>query len=84
MKEGDRIRVFTYIMGHETGTKDLTVEEFRYCLGVFESEQDRTMGVFTPLCELYEPGSDSKQEYMPNRGPYYTNKVQGWMDIPIK
>ena len=82
MKTGDRIRVFTYTMGHRSGTKDLTVEMFRYCLGVFHSEQARTAGDFTPLCDLYEQGPDSEQEYISNYGVYYTNMVQSWMDIP--
>ena len=82
MKEGDKIRVFTYIMGHRTGTKDLVVEKFRHCLGVFESELDRTASNFTPLCDLYRPGPDSEQKYIPNYGEYHTNMVQVWMDLP--
>ncbi|MCF7811566.1 hypothetical protein K9N50_11325 [bacterium] len=81
MKAGDRIRVFTHTFGHRTGTVDLVVEEFRYCLGVFASENDRKAGRFTPLCDLYEPGPDSKQDYIPNYGEYHTNMVQSWMDI---
>lgn len=78
MKAGDKIRVFS-IYGD---TKDLTVEEFRYCLGVFASEQHREAEMFTPLCELYENGADSEQKYISNFGEYHTNKVQAWMDIP--
>ena len=82
MKAGDRIRVQQYCMGYPDGTKDFTVEEFRYCLGIFESEQARIMSRFTPLCALYERGPDSEDKYMSNYGEYYTNAVQAWMDIP--
>jgi len=68
-------------MGHETGTKDYVVEEFRYCLGVFESEDHRKAGRFTPLCDLYEPGPESEEKYIPNFGEYKTNMVQAWMDL---
>ena len=83
MKPGDRIRVQLYSsFGHETEQKDLEVEVFRHCLGVFLSENDRTASNFTPLCKLYEPGPDSEEQYIPNYGMYYTNQVQAWMDIP--
>ena len=82
MKVGDRIRVQKYIMGHRSETEDFTVEEFRHCLGFFESGQHRTMGDFTPLCDMYERGPESKDEYMPNMGEYVSNKVPAWMDIP--
>lgn len=82
MKAGDRIRIQRYIMGHPSETEDFTVEEFRYCLGIFESEQHRQAGRFTPLCDLYERGPDSKDDYISNFGEYYTNPVQAWMDIP--
>ena len=81
MKAGDRIRVFTYTMGRRTGAKDLTVEEFRYCLGVFGNAQHRKAGDFTPLCNLYEPGPESVREYISNFGEYHTNMVQAWMDM---
>jgi len=77
MKAGDRIRVFTRF-----GTKDFTVEYFRYCLGVFSSEEARQANEFTPLCGLYERGPDSKDDYIPNYGECYTKPVQAWMDIP--
>ena len=82
MKIGDRIRVQRYILGHLSNTEDFTVEEFRYCLGIFESEQDRTAGRFTPLCDLYVRGAESEQKYISNYGEYFTNHVQSWMDIP--
>lgn len=83
MKAGDKIRIQKYIMGMYPGDcNDYIVEEFRFCLGVFLSAQDREAGNFTPLCELYEPGPDSEEAYISNYGAYWTNKVQTWMDIP--
>jgi hypothetical protein len=82
MKAGDKIRVQKYIMSHASHTEDYTVEEFRYCLGIFQSDQHRTAGMFTPLCELYEWGPESERLYLSNFGEYYTNPVQSWMDIP--
>lgn len=82
MKAGCRIRVTTYIMGYECGYEDYTVEEFRYCLGIFQSEEHRRAGNFTPLCELYERGPNSEDDYISNYGSYVTNMVQGWSDIP--
>lgn len=78
MKVGDKIRVFTGF--GDTG--DFIVEEFRYCLGIFSSKDHRKAGDFTPLCVLYEKGPDSEKDYISNFGEYWTNKVQGWMDIP--
>ena len=77
MKAGDRIRV-----SHYYGNEDFTVEEFRFCLGFFESDEHRKAGQFTPLCELYEKGPESVEGYISNFGTYYTNPVQAWMDIP--
>lgn len=82
MKPGDRIRIQFYMYGKPSTQKDYTVEEFRYCLGVFLSDNDRTAGRFTPLCELYEPSPESEQRYISNYGEYHTNMVQSWMDIP--
>ena len=83
MKAGDRIRIQLYgFGGYKTEQKDYTVELFRYCLGVFLSEQAREAGDFTPLCELYGPGPNSEEKYIPNYGEYITNKVPEWMDIP--
>ncbi len=78
MKAGCKIRVFFYY-----GTEDFTVEEFRYCLGIFQSEAHRTAGCFTALCELYEAGPKSEQKYISNFGSYDTEQVQAWADIPI-
>lgn len=82
MKLGDKIRVQKYIMGHESHQDDYVVEEFRHCLGIFLSGNDREAGRFTPLCELYEPGAESEEMYISNYGNYHTNMVQSWMDLP--
>jgi hypothetical protein len=82
MKAGDRIRVQIYMMGVACHLEDYTVEEFRYCLGIFTSDERRRAGLFTPLCELYEPGPESEDDYIPNFGSYMTKQVQSWMDIP--
>ena len=82
MEAGNRIRVQKYIIGHPSYTEDYTVEEFRYCLGIFLSDDHKRANNFTPLCELYERGPDSESDYISNYGETYTNPVQGWMDIP--
>lgn len=82
MKPGNKIRVTEYYYDQAIGYNDFIVEEFRYCLGIFKSEEHRQAGHFTPLCELYERGPDSELEYIPNYGEYLTNMVQGWSDIP--
>lgn len=82
MEAGNRIRVQKYTMGHPTHQDDYTVEEFRHCLGIFVTDQDREAGSFTPLCELYEPGPESESKYIGNYGSYNTNEVQSWMDLP--
>lgn len=82
MKSGDTIRVFTWRMGNHVGQpEDFIVEEFRYCLGIFMSDEDRQACKFTPLCDLYEKGPELKRRYIANYGEYYTNQVQAWMDI---
>ena len=78
MKAGDRIRVSCPYVG----LIDYTIEEFRFSLGFFESEQHREMSLFTPLCDLYERGPNSNNDYMSNLGPFITNPVQAWMDLP--
>jgi len=84
MKVGDRIRIQLYSSfgGHKTDIKDYIIEEFRYCLGVFLSNNDRTAERFTPLCNLYEPSAKSETKYISNYGEYTTNMVQAWMDLP--
>ncbi|MBL4795910.1 MAG: hypothetical protein JKY50_00695 [Oleispira sp.] len=82
MKAGDRIRMTHYTMGYADGVVDFTVEEFRFCLGIFESDEHRQSGQFTPLCDLYEPGPDSEDQYISNFGPYMTNKVPSFMNLP--
>ena len=81
MKAGDRIRVQHYMMGHASHLEDYTIEEFRHCLGFFETGQHRLTNTFTPLCDMYERGPDSENSYCSNFGEYYTNPIQGWMDI---
>ena len=81
MKAGDRIRVQSYIFGCASRTEDFTVEEFRFCLGIFESDEHRTANKFLPLCDMYERGPESEGEYISNFGEYYTNPIQGWMNI---
>ena len=82
MKTGDKIRVNTYFGNTPIAQQDYIVEEFRYCLGIFETQQDREAGAFTPLCRLYEVGSESEKKYISNYGEYHTNMVQSWMDLP--
>jgi len=81
MKAGDRIRLTMWMMGCACGTEDFTVVEFRYCLGIFKSEEHLEAGYFTPLCELYEPGPDSEQKYIPNFGEYHTDQVPTFMNL---
>jgi hypothetical protein len=78
MKAGDRIRVQHYYGDWE----DYTIEEFRFCLGFFATEEYREAGEFTPLCEMYTDGPDSEQKYISNHGDYRTNQVPAWCDIP--
>lgn len=82
MKAGDKIRVQYFMGRHPIETVDLTVEEFRHCLGVFETPQHRQAQKFTPLCELYEPAPNAKLGYIPNFGEYYDNYVPTFMNIP--
>lgn len=83
MKEGDKIRLTYYVMGsYPCGTNDFIVEEFRFCLGVFMSDQHRKAESFTPLCDLYERGPESEDGYISNFGEYVTNKVPSFMNIP--
>ena len=80
---GDKIRLpWVYPDGQKSGKhKDFTVEEFRYCLGIFVNENDRTAGKFTPLCELYRAGPESEERYIGNYGTYYTNQVPDFIKI---
>lgn len=83
MQAGDKIRVTQYIMGlYENGTEDYVVEEFRHCLGIFESKDHRQAGKFTPLCDLYGRGPESENSYISNFGEYVTNMVPAYMNIP--
>lgn len=78
MKSGDKIRVFNCF----GDTEDYIVEEFRYCLGIFATENHRIANEFTPLCAIYEKGAYSEEKYLSNFGKYYSNPVQAWMDLP--
>ena len=82
MKVGDKIRIQKYYKNCPVSLSDHVVEKFRHCLGIFLSDNDRISGRFTPLCNLYEPGPESEEKYLSNYGNYYTNLVQGWMDLP--
>ncbi|WP_373237748.1 hypothetical protein [Cohaesibacter celericrescens] len=76
--EGDRIRLEL----NYGRTKDFVVEQYRDCLGVFISPEDRTAGKFTPLCEMYGRGPESEDKYLSNYGEYITNQVPIWMQLP--
>lgn len=78
LKVGDKIRL-SNIYGEPD---DFTIEEYRQCLGIFASDQHREAQKFTPLCDLYEWGPDSKNGYISNFGEYVTNQVPAWMNIP--
>ena len=81
MKAGDKIKLEWHVMGFATGDWiEYTVEEFRHCLGIFQSEQHREAGKFTPLCDLYCNGPESEQRYVPNFGEYMTDQVPAWID----
>lgn len=82
MEKGDKIKVDVGWSGMYSHWETFTVEEFRYCLGIFQSDEHRLAGNFTPLCELYESGANSEVKYISNYGEYTTNKVQAWIDIP--
>lgn len=82
MKAGNRIKVDVGWYGMYDDWQEFTVEEFRYCLGIFKDEDCRKAGKFTPLCEIYIPGPESSSEYISNFGEYTSNLVQGWADIP--
>ena len=81
MKAGDRVRLTDYVIGYPCGCIDYTVEEFRFCLGIFESDQHRLAGKFTPLCDLYERGPESENKYISNFGEYVSNQVPSFMNL---
>jgi hypothetical protein len=82
MKAGDRIKVDMGWSGMYSDYQNFTVEEFRYCLGIFASDDHRKAGKFTPLCEMYERGPESRNEYISNFGEYTSNLVQAFMNLP--
>lgn len=75
-KAGDIIRVFLGNSWYET-LEEFTLEEFRFTIGFFKSEQDREAGNFTALSdnEIYTRGPDSKNCYVSNYGEYISNLV---------
>ena len=81
MRAGDRIRVDVGFWNYAT-LEDFTVEEFRDTLGIFKCDDARATGSFTPLCELYGKGPDSKREYRSNWGEYTSNQVPIYMNLP--
>ena len=82
MKEGDWIRLDVGWFGMYVDLQDFEVEEFRHCLGIFATENHRKAGKFTPLCELYIAGPESKYGYISNFGEIITNQVPLFMNIP--
>jgi hypothetical protein len=80
MQVGCKIKIPCSWGGYEPET--FIVEEFRYCLGIFRDEDHRKAGKFTPLCDLFERGPESEEGYISNFGPYITNQVQAWIDVP--
>jgi hypothetical protein len=81
MKAGTKIKVARTYMGFRTRSYEtFTVEKFRHCLGIFESDDHRKAGRFTPLCTLYEAGPESEIKYISNFGEYTANMVQSWID----
>ncbi len=82
MQAGDKIRLDCGLDGMYKDLQDFTVEEFRFCLGIFKSEDHKKADRFTPLCKLYERGPESERDYISNFGEYTTNMVPSWMDLP--
>ena len=82
MKAGDKILIDVGWYGMYEELQDFTVEEFKYSLGIFKSDQHRQAGKFTPLCELYGTGPESETKYISNFGEYVTNQVPLFMNIP--
>lgn len=72
---GDKIQLDLGWDGMTVDLQDFTVEEFRFALGVFLSDDHRKMKKFTPLCELFCDGPNSEKEHMPHYGEYSTNQV---------
>jgi hypothetical protein len=84
MKAGQKIKLDIGCRGMFSNWEVFEIEEFRHCLGVFQSDEHRQAGVFTPLCELYCEGPESKQVYISNFGEYMTNQVPAWIDCTDK
>ena len=82
MKAGDRIRLSVYVLGATNGCEDYTVEEFRHALGIFRSEHHRQAQRFIPLCDLYEPGPEAEECFLPRFGIYHSEYVPVFMNLP--
>ncbi|MDU7405630.1 MAG: hypothetical protein E7L15_17460 [Citrobacter portucalensis] len=76
-KAGDVIRVVSDNYWRGTEVDEYTLEEFRFTLGFFKSDDHRTAGLFTALSDgdLWIDGPDSKDEYICNFGSYRSNQV---------
>ena len=82
MKAWDKIRLDCGWDGMYSDLQDFTVEEFRFCLGIFKSDEHRQADRFTPLCKLYGRGPESERAYISNFGEYTTNMVPEFMNLP--
>ena len=71
IKAGDRIRVRFVPYPNCEEFEEYTVEEFRGCLGIFETGSCRKAQEFSPLCSLYRKSRDAVQGYIPNYGEYW-------------
>lgn len=76
-KAGDVIRVVSDNGWRGTEVYEYKLEEFRFTLGFFKSDDHRTAGIFTALSdsELWVDGPDTKNEYICNFGSYRSNQV---------
>lgn len=76
-KVGDTIRIVRDHSWYGTEVLIFTLEEFRFCLGFFHTEEHRKCGKFTALsdCKLYGDGPETEEDYICNFGPYRTNQV---------
>lgn len=75
-KDGDKIRV-VWELYRGVEVEEYTLETFRYCLGFFKCDNDRSAGVFTALSDsaLWVPGPDSQEVYLSNYGGYTSSLV---------
>ncbi len=83
VRVGDTIRL-RIAQGHYEEIVEAVVELHRCCPGVFFFEYERRVGGFHPLCEFYERGPNSRDEYEPNYGEYVSDLVPGWVIVRRK